>query len=326
MQHPTRPTAASEPPRRRAPRPARPAPLDPITLWSRLTDRDRTILRLLDAHQVLTTEQLAALAGFPTLDRAQRRLLALYCTHVLDRFRHPRPDGSMTSWRYALGPAGAAILAAMRGTEPPRPATLRTRLLRLAAHPALNHLLGVNGLFADLASYSADHPGETLAGWLGERHAARACGNLARPDGLGVWQHGQGRVVFLLEYDTGTENLGQVQAKLDGYRDLAQSGGPQLPPARAEDPADDTEPQNADRRTPGSFWVLLRFHSAARETHLRQRAQAQPALIQPTPGTARWAVATTHAELAEAHSPAGPIWLPLNTFGRRPLRALHLHH
>ncbi|MCO1575203.1 replication-relaxation family protein [Crossiella sp. SN42] len=292
---------------------------------SRLTDRDRTILHLLEAHQVLTTEHLAALAGFPTLDRAQRRLLTLYRSHLLDRFRHPRPDGSMTSWRYALGPAGAAILAAMRGTEPPRPAALRTRLLRLAAHPALNHLLGVNGLFADLARHTATHPGHGLAGWLGERQAARACGNLVRPDGLGVWQHTGGRVVFLLEYDTGTENLAQVQAKLDGYRGLAQSGGPQLPPALTESSRERVASLPVDQSVPQPFWVLFRFHSASREVHLRQRIGVDPALGRPTHGAARWAIATTHAELTEAHSPAGPIWLPLNAFVRHPLQALPPH-
>ena len=115
---------------------------DPVELASRLTGRDRTLLRLLAEHRVLTSNQVADVLPYPNLNRAQRRLLALWHWHVLDRFRHPRGDGALTGWRYTLGVAGHGVLAAMHGTTPPRPHTVREQVLRLATDPRLAHLLG----------------------------------------------------------------------------------------------------------------------------------------------------------------------------------------
>ena len=54
-------------------------------------------------------------------------------------------------------------------------------------------------------------------------------GDLARPDGYGQWtEHAPAGPVttdFFLEYDTGSENLHRVAAKLAGYRDLAARTG-----------------------------------------------------------------------------------------------------
>ena len=64
--------------------------------------------------------------------------------------------------------------------------------------------------------------GGELACWWSERRCAALWGDLARPDGYGLWRDpgGQG-TDFFLEYDTGTEDLPRLAAKLTGYRELA---------------------------------------------------------------------------------------------------------
>ena len=52
----------------------------------RLTERDLTLLGWLADHGVLTSPQIAH-ALYPSLDFAQRRLLKLTETGVIDRFR-----------------------------------------------------------------------------------------------------------------------------------------------------------------------------------------------------------------------------------------------
>lgn len=289
--------------RPRGRRPATPVPA--LALVSRLTGRDRRLLRLLAEHRVLTTDQLVALL-FPNRSIAQHRLVKLWRWHAVDRFRHPGRDALRTTWRYTLGPAGAAVLAAETGATPPRPAVVRDRTLRLAAtHPnQLAHLLGANDLFAALAAHARRHPEHRLDTWLGETAATVACGRLARPDGLGVWTHHTRRVVFCLEYDTGSEPLTRVAAKLAGYADLADAGGPRLG-------------GHSEHGHIGAFTVLIHLHSPARETALHRQLQTNPHAPQPTDG---WQVATSHTDNPD--SPTGPAWLPVGVEARRRLAHL----
>jgi len=258
---------------------------DPLALLGWLTERDRRLLDVLGEHQVLTTGQLAQLA-FPSLGMAQRRAYRLYRLGVLERFRWHAPVGS-TTWHYTLGPEGAALVAAARGTDPPRPAELRRRAMRLAASPRLAHLLGVNGLFTALAGHARSHPGTALAAWWSERRCASHYGQIVRPDGYGAWVDRGRRVQFFVEYDTGSEPLGRLVAKLPGYADLAAAGGPTHP-------------------------VLFWLPGAPREAHLQRLLAERPAA---------GLVATATADLAAAldTSPAGPLWLTPGTGRRRPL-------
>jgi hypothetical protein len=63
-----------------------------LALRARLTDRDRTLLGWLYDHQLLTTPQIAH-ALVPSLDFAQKRLLRLLDTGLIDRFRPLRYGG-----------------------------------------------------------------------------------------------------------------------------------------------------------------------------------------------------------------------------------------
>ncbi|MGW5646215.1 replication-relaxation family protein [Saccharopolyspora sp. NPDC003752] len=299
---------------RRMPDERRPPAPDTFTVLGRLTRRDQALLELLAEHHVLTTQHITALL-FPNTDRAQRRLLALFRWHVLDRFRRPGLDDRLTSWRYTLGPLGATILAAQRGTTPPRPGALRTRMLRLAAHPHLDHLLGTHDLFTALSAHARTTPGHELTRWLGERSATGACGALARPDGIGTWTHPSGQITFCLEYDTGTEALTTLITKLTGYTELAHAGGPQL----------STHDTGASDRQRHGFWVLFHLPTTTREANLRRRLDTTTGLPSPRQWPAAgvsWGIATTSADHTTHDSPAGEVWLPLGDTHRRTLAAL----
>ncbi len=170
---------------------------------SRITPRDRLILDLLADHHTFTTDQLADLA-FTSLGRTRNRLSDLHARGVLDRFRHYQRPGSQ-SWRWTLGPLGAAIVAASRGEPMPRPVAVREATARLAMSPTLPHLLAVNGFFVALTAHARTRrDGARLARWWNEARCRDACGNLVRPDGHGVWHTGGRAVPFWLEMDLGT--------------------------------------------------------------------------------------------------------------------------
>src|SRR6266498_4064895 len=161
-----------------------PAP-DPAVLASRLTGRDRELCRLVWEHRVLTSVQCAELV-FASPVTARHRLVILTNLRVLDRFRPPWPRGEGSApWHYVLGPAGAAVLAAVA----------RGRV--------------------DAA----------LAEWWSERRCAERWGQVILPDGYGRWRQAGGEVDFFLEYDRGTEDLGRLAGKLDGYAELAAASG-----------------------------------------------------------------------------------------------------
>ncbi|MGL5858155.1 MAG: replication-relaxation family protein [Angustibacter sp.] len=270
-------------PRRRCRgRPPRPDP--------HVTARDRWIVAAVHEHRVLTTPQLTALA-FTGLRSAQRRLTALTRTRVLDRFQPAVLTGSAPA-HYALGPAGAVLLS-----TPDRP----IHRIGSPSPLTLQHTLGVNDLYVALATPTTEHgAGGWLERWWGERTCRAWWGHHARPDAYGRW-HGPDtadrpqRVDFFLEYDTGTENLPRVVAKLVGYRRLAAATGITTP-------------------------ILFVLPSAVRESNLQARLAGQA--LQHTP------VATTHSHAMDAlPHPGGPAWLPVGTTTRIPLGALpHPQH
>ena len=107
----------------------------------------------------------------------------------------------------------------------------RDRSMAIALSPRLAHDTGANGIFTALAAAARASGGrQALECWWGERRCAAAWGESARPDGYGRWPEqapGQPPAVadFFLEYDTGTEPLRRVIAKLAGYAALAARTG-----------------------------------------------------------------------------------------------------
>jgi hypothetical protein len=195
-----------------------------------LTERDRSLVRLVGEHRVLTTDQLCAL-GFGSIVTARHRLGVLARIGVLRRFR-PHPETGSAPWHYLLGPVGAALLGAEdRDEKKWAPQVRADRQPALERSQRLGHMTGRNWFFAALAAHARTGGGE-LREWLNETQAASRYQDrvlvrpgdwdrLPNPDGLGTWaEHGR-EVTFLLEYDTGTENLSRLAGKLEGYALLA---------------------------------------------------------------------------------------------------------
>jgi hypothetical protein len=174
---------------------------------------------------VLTTDQLCAL-GFDSIITARHRLGVLVSLGVLRRFR-PRREVGSAPWHYLLGPVGAALLGAEDRDDRRWVPQVRTdRQLALERSQQLAHMTGRNWFFVALARH-ARHGGGQLRAWLNEsesadRYANRVLGGYAdrvlpRPDGAGTWAERGREVTFLLEYDTGSENLPRLTGKLGAY-------------------------------------------------------------------------------------------------------------
>jgi Replication-relaxation len=242
-------------------------------LAGRLTDRDRALCRLLYEHRVLTTLQLVDLA-FPSRNAAEHRLAILHRLGVVDRFRPRRSPGS-APYHYVLGPLGAALLAAHTDQDPNQLGYRRDRALALAHSQRLHHLLGVNGFFTALARAARSQPKReaALEVWWSEQRCAAHWGQLIHPDGYGRWREHQARVDFFLECDRGSEPLQRLAAKLPGYTELAHASGITTP-------------------------LLLWLPTPTREAATRQALTGASLPV---------ATATPHPQ----HTPAGPLWLPL---------------
>ncbi|MCI0688221.1 MAG: replication-relaxation family protein, partial [Sporichthyaceae bacterium] len=259
-----------------------PAVADVAGELRRLTPRDRWLCELLHEHQVLATEHVAALA-FDTVHTARNRLNLLGHRHVLARFRDCVRPGSQ-AWRWTLGWVGASYIAARDGKPNPRLGSVADRINRLSASPRLAHLLGVNGLFVDLAAHARNSAHAALSVWWSERTCHAHTADLAHPDGHGVWtEHGR-TIGFWLEYDTGSEPAHRVVAKLDGYTRLRRASG---------------QPHA----------VLFHLQTARQEQSLHARLAAHPAV---TGG--ELLVATASSE--RGGHPAGRIWRPAGHSGR----------
>jgi len=263
-----------------------------LAVSAHLTDRDRELTRLVGRHRVLTTDQLAALR-FSNLTTARHRLSELVRLGLLRRFR-PRRDTGSAPWHYVLGPVGAAMLGQEdRDEKKWLPQVRADRQLALERSQRLGHITGASWFFVALARHAREHGGE-LAEWLNEAETVLSFNRAAawsdirsrfpNPDGAGSWAEDRRQVRFLLEYDTGSENLPALTAKLDSYQALAEvlAWNDQMCPA-----------------------VLFCFASPRREQSARRAlaaTRAAPAL--------RIATAAIDPRLT---SPAGPVWLPLLT-------------
>jgi hypothetical protein len=261
-----------------------PAPRDPgrsddavlVLLASRLTERDRWLIRLLWEHHVFTTPQITQLA-YPNQDRARHGMLRLARLGVIESLRVLLPPGHGSApLHHFLGSAGARVLAAERGMPFAELGYRRDRTLAWAYSSRLTHLVGVNGLFTGLVAASRHYQFSHLDQWWSEQRCAETWGGYARPDGYGRWFEDGAHLDFFLEYDTGTEPLGRVVKKLRGYAELAAADGVTTP-------------------------VLIWTSTATREVNLHRQLTGAPVPV---------ATASAHAVRDNRQGPAGPIWLP----------------
>ena len=262
------------------PTPVRPPPVSNVRVIKvvrRLTARDRFLCHVLYDHQVLLTAQVTDLC-FGNVITAQHRLSTLVGLRVLDRFRHFRQQGS-EPYHYVLDAMGVEIVAADRGIEVSRAEARRLRSLALTDSQRLAHLIGVNGLFCQVARSARRDRDVTLSEWWSERRCANGWGAVVRPDGFGTLVGPKGRVEFLVEVDRGTEPLKRLAEKLTGYADLVRATG-------------------------WSPWVCFAFPSPRREAEAR-RVLDHPSLR----------IATTVEGIGDGAG--GQTWLLIGSTGPR---------
>ncbi len=193
---------------------------------SSLTDRDREILRLLRWHRVLTTSQVHQMF-FSDRNTAQHRMTRLHELRLVERFR-PVRDGRDGEYHYVLDVLGAYVVAAMANCDPDREVKMRWRTdwaMSIAASQRLAHTVGANDVFVRLVAAARDRPDAELSTWWGERYCTDRLGEVVRPDGLGVWREGDATVVFCLEHDRGSEQLGRLAKKAADYARLEAAWG-----------------------------------------------------------------------------------------------------
>lgn len=251
-------------------------------LARRLTDRDLWLVRMLYEHRVLTTHQVTRLA-YTSSRSAQRRLRILHHHGLLNSFRPLTQTGSAPE-HYTLGPAGAALLAAHAGLDFATLGWRPTHTGRIAYSPTLGHDLGVNDLLTRLAAHTRTAPGAALTLWLSERSCARRWGDIVHPDAYAHWSQDGSLLPFFLEYDTGSETLTRVEAKLPGYAAFT-----------------------ASTQTRPALLVHTRTHS--RDQTLRRR-------LEPAAHELGLRVATSSSDFTTT-DPWGPWWAPLGSGSRR---------
>jgi len=251
-----------------------------LDVASSLTDRDREILRLLRWHRVLTTSQVHVMF-FSDRNTAQHRMTRLHDLRLVERFR-PQRCGRDGEYHYVLDVLGAYVVAVMATRDPDREIKMRWRTdqaLSIATSQRLAHTVGANDLFVRLMAAARQRPDAELVTWWGERYCKERLAGIVYPDGVGVWREGGATVVFCLEYDRGTEQLGRLAKKAADYARLEEASG-------------------------WAFWVLVVVPGSRREAGVGGALSGHGL-----------AVATTTK--ARALRPTDAIWAPLGADGTR---------
>ncbi len=183
-----------------------------------LDERDDAILQSLLDHKVLTTDQLKSLF-FRSLRRCQHRLRELKEPGLIASFTPRRGFGEgrpPACWYLTKhGLAEIADAKDVRASDLPWVPDESYRGSR-----NLPHRLGVNAFFCALVEASRAIEGHCLTTWRPERHVRTKAAEV-KPDGFGRYLHPAGGCEFYLEYDRGTEAVGALSRKLEGYLRLA---------------------------------------------------------------------------------------------------------
>lgn len=211
-------------------------------ITSRITARDARMLRLIAEHRVLTSRQITT-ALFTDPSAARHRIRLLREAGLIETFRPP-----VTRYPplYCVATAKAVKLLGYSSDAAYKPpAGAHQAATAAALRPDLEHLRGVNEFFCRLIAHARSHPEAALEEWRSEWATAKLFPARVRPDGFGRWRDGEAWCEFFLEYDTGTEPLGRLAAKLPGYAELMHS---------------------ADTCSPVLFWL----RTPGREQHLHK--------------------------------------------------------
>jgi hypothetical protein len=176
------------------------------------------------------------------------------------------------------------------------------RQLALERSQRLGHMVGANWFFVSLAAHARRTGSGELRVWMAERAATEhlydfrigdgALEAHPHPDGLGIWAEDSTDIVFLLEYDTGSEHLRQLAGRLDRYAEMA------------------------GHRMVFQVPILFCFPAPRREQNARRALDSHP-------GSSVLQIATAAFD-PSLTCPAGPVWMPLRGWPGRPMRLIEL--
>ena len=183
------------------------------------------------------------------------------------------------------------------------------KLLRQAVRSDLPHTLACNSVMIGLA-LAAAAAGTPLQAWWDQDSCIPLWGDLIRPDAYGVTAGhtaanagaDSDSAGFFLEYDTGSEHLPQLTAKVDGYARFAETYG-------------------------ASHLILIHVPDPARELALHARLRQDPS-------AAHLPIATTHGPVEDTAAALirhlgdrvyGRAWRPLDIDTRTTIVKLPGH-
>jgi hypothetical protein len=178
-------------------------------------ERDRHLLRELGVMRVINREQAQIITEFPSVRRANRRLLALTRAGMLRRIFVPNTVFGEKAV-YTLSSAGAALVDS-------RLPGLALRQSRFGASPFLLHRLEVNEIYLTVKYRRLPKPDMRLSRWISFREPLTQAIPLT-PDGyFEIANEGASRAMFL-EVDLGTESMPVWTKKTQLYLQMALSG------------------------------------------------------------------------------------------------------
>ncbi|MGH2635324.1 MAG: replication-relaxation family protein [Actinomycetota bacterium] len=186
---------------------------------SLLDERDHAILLSLLEHKVLTTDQIKSLF-FRSIRRCQHRLRELKDLGVIAPFTPRRgfAEGRPPACWF-LTKTGLSEIADAKGVRLSDLPGFRTRATEeVATSPIVS---GSTRFFCALVEASKAHEDHCLATWRPEPWVRTTTTAEVKPDGFGRYMHPAGACEFYLEYDRGTEAVGALSRKLEGYLRLA---------------------------------------------------------------------------------------------------------
>nr|WP_221375076.1 replication-relaxation family protein [Actinoplanes polyasparticus] len=202
-------------------------PINVLAEIERLSEVDRQVLRLVAEHEVMSTEQLAALC-FPWPERvadAGRRLRYLATRALLVRFPYPgtHPAGLPAEandagpgglpvpvaprwnegqrWAWSLGQGGAYWAGVERVLSQDRWIEAWSRFVP-HERPHLRRRLALNDFFAALHHSARDRDTARLDQWWGPARCADTSGGKTLPDAHGRWRYAAETVPFWVYCDS----------------------------------------------------------------------------------------------------------------------------
>jgi Replication-relaxation len=166
--------------------------------------------------RVVDREQAKVVAGFQSVRRVNRRLLALVQSGLLKRFFIGTVAGGKKAL-YSLSPLGANFV------QVPCRGPRRRNDEAVTVDFFVYHQLGINDIYCALKYHAIPLVGTRLIRWESFDRPIDAQASL-RPDGYLEVQSHQKTIAAFLEFDLGHESLTVWKGKVDTYLRYAVSG------------------------------------------------------------------------------------------------------